>query len=425
MRRHSYSAAERFLLSREFFGMKLGLENITEFLESIGRPQDNYKTIHLAGTNGKGSCASMLASVLREQGYKTGLFTSPHLVSLRERVRVNGRLIPQRSLVSFVDRHRKELTRRKLSFFEVVTAMALVHFSRVGVDIAVIETGLGGRLDATNVLIPELTMTTDISRDHLEILGTTIQKIAYEKAGIVKREVPHLIAILPAAAERVMEDKCRKVGAPLYRLRPADFVASVEKNSLDFHDNGWSLARVRPGLAGPHQLRNAALVLKATAILRARGMRISKRAIRKGMAGVQWAGRFQVIRKRGKPTIIFDVGHNVGGVETFVQTFQARYPGQRVKILTGFVKRKEHQKMFDLLSKIADRYMIVPLATKRSMDLDELCETINWRGVPMRRFGSMSSGWRHLEKTTGPDEVVAVLGSHYLVGEFFEKVGIK
>ena len=164
MRKHTYVSAEKFILSREFFGMKLGLDNITEFLDDIGSPQLQYLTVHIAGTNGKGSTASLLASVLRAAGYKTGLFTSPHLVSLRERIRVNGRMISTRSVAAFIDRHRKELTRRKLSFFELVAAMALDHFQRSGVDIAVIETGLGGRLDATNVLAPILTIITDISR---------------------------------------------------------------------------------------------------------------------------------------------------------------------------------------------------------------------------------------------------------------------
>ncbi|HOZ08795.1 MAG TPA: bifunctional folylpolyglutamate synthase/dihydrofolate synthase, partial [candidate division Zixibacteria bacterium] len=147
----AYRTAERFLLSREFFGMKLGLENITEFLAAIGSPQLSYPTIHVAGTNGKGSTVSMLAAVLRAQGYRTGLYTSPHLVSLRERVRVDGHPIPERSVTAFVARYRRELVRRKLSFFEVLTAMAFEHFARAGVDLAVVETGLGGRLDATNV----------------------------------------------------------------------------------------------------------------------------------------------------------------------------------------------------------------------------------------------------------------------------------
>jgi len=226
MPRHSYASAESFLLSREFFGMKLGLENITAFLKLIDTPQQHYHTVHLAGTNGKGSCAAMLDSILRSHGYKTGLFTSPHLVEFRERIRVNGRMIPRPSLVRFVDQYRSELTRRKLSFFETVAAMALEYFARTSVDVAVIETGLGGRLDATNVLSPLLTMTTDISRDHVEILGSSMAKIAREKAGIIKPGVPHLIAALPKAAENVIARRCHQV-LPADRIWPWISIAMV------------------------------------------------------------------------------------------------------------------------------------------------------------------------------------------------------
>ncbi len=423
MPKHSYVSAERFLLSREFFGMKLGLENITRFLESIGSPQKAYKTIHIAGTNGKGSTAAMLAAILQAQGYKTGLFTSPHLTTLRERMRVNGRLISERSVVGYVDRHRRELTRRKLSFFEVMTAMAFEYFRRAKVDIAVIETGLGGRLDATNVLTPELTIITDISRDHQEILGNTLAKIAYEKAGIIKPGVPNLIGMLPESAERVIRAKCEKVGAPLYRLTPRDYVATAATNRLDFRDNGWSMQGVKPSLLGPHQLKNAALVLKATAVLRQHGTRLSKRAVREGMAATDWPGRFQVVQRRGKPTLVFDVGHNAGGMAAFVETFQARFPGRRAHVLTGFVKRKEHQKMFDSLARIADDYTLVPLSTKRTVDVVQLCREIKWRGVPMRRYGTLKTAWKRLSESCDRDDIITVIGSHYLVGEFFQKFG--
>ncbi|HWR83019.1 MAG TPA: Mur ligase family protein, partial [Candidatus Deferrimicrobium sp.] len=197
MPKHTYRQAERFLLSREFFGMKLGLENITRFLDFIGSPQRAYPTIHIAGTNGKGSVAAMLDAILRAAGYKCGLYTSPHLVDMRERIRVNGRKIPAPSVAAFVDRHRPELTKRKLSFFEVMTALALEHFEKTRVDVAVIETGLGGRLDATNVLAPLLTIVTDISHDHMDILGASLTKIAREKAGIIKPSTPHLVGLLP------------------------------------------------------------------------------------------------------------------------------------------------------------------------------------------------------------------------------------
>ncbi len=425
MPRHTYEAAERYILSREFFGMKLGLENISEFLREIGNPQNEYKTIHIAGTNGKGSTAAMLEAIYRAQGYKTGLFTSPHLVSLRERVKVSGRKIPTQSVATFIDRYRKVLSERKLSFFELITAMALEHFARVGVEVAIIETGLGGRLDASNVLMPELTITTDVSRDHMEILGNTLPKIAREKAGIIKRSVPHLIGFLPESAEKVIHDRCLKLKAPFHKLRFTDYKPYPEKMVLDFKYNGLALQGVRPALIGPQQLKNSALVLKAVSILRERGLYVSRRAILDGLKQTNWPGRFQVVEYRNKPTHVFDVCHNASGVEAFVDTFMFRFPGQKAKIITGFVKRKEHQKMFDSLSRIAGSYALVPLSTARSTDTRELIRTINWRGVSYKKYGSLDSAYSKTMKASSSEEVVAIIGSHYLVGEFFGKYKVK
>jgi len=425
MPRHTYAAAERFILSREFFGMKLGLENITAFLRSIGCPQENYKTIHIAGTNGKGSTAAMLEAIYRAQGYRTGLFTSPHLVSLRERVCVNGRKIPERSVTAFVDRYRKQLTERKLSFFEVITAMGLEHFARAGVEIAVIETGLGGRLDATNVLRPELTITTDISRDHLEILGTTIRKIAREKAGILKKSVPHLVGLLPEAAESVIRHHCRRAGSRFHKLTPRDFVFDTDRFRLDFKYNGLALSGVRPSLIGPQQLKNTALVLKAVSILNERGLRVSKRAILQGISQTDWPGRFQIVEYPDKPIHVFDVCHNAAGVQAFADTFRIRFPGKKARIITGFVKRKEHQKMFNSLSKVAESYALVPLRTGRSTNLDDLIRNIDWKDVPLKRYGSLKTAHRKTLRDSCHGDVIAVIGSHYLVGEFFDKIGVK
>ncbi len=421
MPKHSYVSAERFILSREFFGMKLGLENITAFLNSIGSPQNGYRTIHIAGTNGKGSVAAMMEAILRTAGYKTGLFTSPHLCDLRERIRVCGRKIPRPSVAAFVDRHRSELTRRKLSFFEVVTALALCHFRRTGVEVAVIETGLGGRLDATNVLQPVLTVTTDISRDHMEILGSTLEKIAREKAGIIKQSVPHLIGLLPREAREIVRAQCRHRGAPFFRLKKNEFSIHKTTMQLDFQYNGLSLRQLAPNLYGLHQLRNSALVLKAISILNNDGLPVPDAAVPEGLMRTRWPGRFQVVKKRGRPFLVFDVCHNTAGIAAFVEAFRSRFPGRKTHIITGFVKRKEHQAMFDLLSDVAAEFLVVPLRTRRSADAKELFTGINWRSVPTRRCGSLGIAYRRLLKTCSGDDIITVTGSHFLVGEFFEK----
>lgn len=421
MPNQKYPAAEKFILSREFFGMKLGLDNIREFLELLGNPQYKFKTIHISGTNGKGSTASMLAAVLQEQGYKTGLFTSPHLNTLRERVKVNNRKIPKPSVTAFIRRNIKELSRRKISFFELITAMALDHFSRVKVDIAVIETGLGGRLDATNVLNPILTMTTGISRDHIEILGHSISKIAYEKAGIIKPKVPHLIGEVIPSAKTVFEKRCQKIDSPLICLENKNYSVHDNKRSFDFHDNGFSIKKITPSLIGSHQLKNSALALKALGHLNKSGLKITKQAARRGIEETVWPGRFQLVKYSRKPDHIFDVSHNVDGINAFVESFKNIYHSQKARIITGFVKRKEHIKIFNSLGKIASDFAIVPLNTKRGTDLDEMINQIDFKAIPYRKYGSLSSAYKSLMKTSQPDDIIIIIGSHFLVGEFFEK----
>lgn len=422
---HSWATAERFILSREFFGMKLGLENITGFLADIGFPHNDYLSVHIAGTNGKGSTAVLLESVLRASGYKTGLYTSPHLIDLRERVRVNGRKISGRSVASFVDHHRQQLTSRKLSFFELTTALALDYFRRCRIDIAIIETGLGGRLDATNVLYPQLTITTDISRDHMEILGFSLARIAREKAGIIKESVPHLIGALPPAALDVIREVCRRREAPLHQLQPSEYRINIERSSLNFSYNGLACTNVTPALYGTHQLKNSLLVLKAASLLMEGGLAMSSKSIVHGLTSAHWPGRFQIVRKRGHPTLLFDVGHNASSIAAFVNSFKQKFPGRKAFFLSGFVKRKEHQKIISSLATVADRFALTPLRTRRSTDLDRLINELNWSGCPVEKFGSLAAAYNHLLKYASDDDIIAVVGSHFLVGEFFERYRIK
>ncbi|MFH1688481.1 MAG: folylpolyglutamate synthase/dihydrofolate synthase family protein [bacterium] len=403
--------------------MKLGLQNVSEFLELVGSPQTKYPSIHISGTNGKGSCVTMLASILTAAGYRTGLFTSPHLVSPRERIKVDGRMIHPASVTAFVDRFRPELTRRKISFFELFASMAFWHFERSAVDIAVIETGLGGRLDATNVLQPMLTITTDISRDHVEILGHSLRKIAWEKAGIIKPGIPHLIGMLPDVASREMARVSRSRGSDLWCLHQREIIMNPAGAGFDFADANLSLSPVKPPLDGRHQVLNTALVIKAVGLLRRKGLKISKRAVSEGLRLTDWPGRFQIRRRRGQPTVVLDVAHNERGMEALVRTFQQHFPNRKAHVLTGFVKRKPHQQMFNHLASIATSYALVPLATHRSVDLHEMIADTDFSGVPWRRFGSLRTGYPKLASQATSDDIILVVGSHYLVGEFIKRFG--
>jgi dihydrofolate synthase/folylpolyglutamate synthase len=290
------------------------------------------------------------------------------------------------------------------------------------VDIAVIETGLGGRLDATNVLTPLLTITTDIDRDHVEILGDSLEAIAAEKAGIIKPRVPHLVGLLPPEAGRVIRSVCRRRQSPMTRLYRKDFAARAD-NGFDFKAAEMPLDGLKPALPGAHQIRNAALALKALAVLRRSGVKVSRSAARKGLTRVEWPGRFQVLRRESGPTLVLDVCHNLGGVRAFVDAFAAQFNGRRGHLIVGFVKRKPHQAMFDALAEVAADYSVVPLATRRSTDLDELQERLNWQGVPWRRFGSLRAAYNKLLKSCDQDDIIGVVGSHFLVGEFLKMNG--
>ncbi|MEE8404669.1 MAG: folylpolyglutamate synthase/dihydrofolate synthase family protein [candidate division Zixibacteria bacterium] len=425
MSKISYKSAERFLLSREFFGMKLGLENITEFLQSIKNPQNEYLTIHISGTNGKGSTAAMLAAVLQAQGYKTGLFTSPHLVDFKERIKVNGHKILRKSLVSFVGRHKMELVKRKLSFFETVTALALDYFKKCKVEIAVIETGLGGRLDATNVLNPALTITTEIALDHIDILGKTIPKISREKAGIIKPGRPHLIGELHKDAVEVMINRCALLNAPIYKLQRKDYCLSKDSRSLSFNDGKLHISNISPSLEGVHQSRNAALVIKAVSVLRQNKIYLTKKAIREGLASTVWPARFQVMTHKNRLTVILDVAHNSSGVRAFVDSFKLRFAAKKTRVIAGFVKDKKHEEILKALFEVSSEFAFVPLKSKRSADIDKLIAETDFKDIPVSKFGSVGPAFRNLRKDAAPDDIITIIGSHYLIGEFVKLFGEK
>ncbi len=287
-------------------------------------------------------------------------------------------------------------------------------------EIAIIEVGLGGRLDATNVLTPLLTVCTDISFDHVDILGDTLTKIATEKAGIIKPGVPHLIGLLPGDAERVMRQTCKARQAPLHRLSRRQFKTYPEQFALDFSSGNLSVKRLSPALIGRHQLVNTALALKTLSLCKSLGLRVPDRAVCTGLKSTDWPGRFQIINVKQGPTLLLDVCHNQGGARAFTESFRLKYPGRKVPLIVGVVKKKQHQEMFDALAPIAASYTLVRMKTKRSVEPSEVIATTHWHGVPVTGAASLGAAYRKLLKSLGPDDILPVIGSHYLVGEFLE-----
>ena len=284
--------------------------------------------------------------------------------------------------------------------------------------------GLGGRLDATNVLQPVVTVITDISLDHTEILGPTLSDIAREKAGIIKPGIPTVVGPLPVEARRVTAAVCGDLGAPLVSLTRKNFRVDQNGRGLDFVSDELHLSKLVPSLKGRHQMRNAAVVLKTAEVIRRQGVSLPLRAVKTGIEHTEWAGRFQIVRKNGlSPTLVLDVCHNPGGAAAFVDTFRRVFPGKRAHVLLGFAKRKAHQEMIDQFAKMAAEFWLTPLPTGRGVDPRELETTMNWRGTPVLRCARFDTAYRRLLKQTGPDDIIAVVGSHYLVGEYLSKYG--
>jgi len=263
---------------------------------------------------------------------------------------------------------------------------------------------------------------TDISIDHAEILGSTLDLIAREKAGIIKRDVPTVIGLLPDEAAAAIRETCRERKSPLVRLAASHFRPHRENGSMDFTCNGLTLKKVHLSLAGQHQFRNGALVLRAVQQLGRDGLKLTHESIRRGLASTCWPGRFQVLPADGeRPETVLDVGHNPGGAAAFADTFRRQYPGRKTALLVGFVKRKAHQEIVDQLATIASGFWLVPLASKRSMDPRELEQEIDWHGVPVRRFARFDTAYRRLLKESDLGDIISIVGSHYLVGYYLER----
>jgi dihydrofolate synthase/folylpolyglutamate synthase len=381
-----FEEALDWLNDAQFTGIKLGLENTTRLLEAVGNPQERLRFIHVAGTNGKGSVCAMLDSCLRAAGHKTGLYTSPHLVDFRERIRVDGAMIPASETAAGLTRLR-EATRNwehKPTFFELATVLALDHFARSGCEVVVLETGMGGRLDSTNAVTPLVSVITPIAMDHMNWLGDTLSKIAAEKAGIIKQCVPVVSAPQQAAAAKVLQSKARETGSALRIVnKPAD---------------------VAMALAGTHQLWNAAVAIAA---LEVSGLNCPPAAIQKGLFSVKWPARFQRVGER----FVIDGAHNEHSAEALVSTWIEVFGNQKASIVFGALRDKEYANMLRLLQKIGHQFFFVPVQSERSEDPAHFKKSTN---LPASEFHDLPSAIKAASETSFP---ILITGSLFLAGE--------
>lgn len=398
---------------------KPGLETARSLDGLFGNPSRRLRCVHIAGTNGKGSTAHTIAAIMQSAGLRTGLYTSPHLVDFRERIRVDGRMIPQSAVTDFVERYRAMDVSLAPSFFELTTIMAFEWFVRQQVDVAVIETGLGGRLDTTNIIDPILTLVTNISYDHTAQLGNTLEQIAAEKAGIFKPGVPAVVSEAEDTVREVMERRAREVGAPIRFVSDESPIVSVdaERDGLRYHTNRWGT--IRGELTGDCQPRNTAVVLVAMETLRHQFPQIDKEAIRRGFAevcsltGLQ--GRWMVCGHR--PLVVCDTGHNVGGWQWLARQISSM-PGRRHLVL-GFVNDKDITAILDLVATIPDAELYFTQASiPRAMPADKLMELAAEHGLNGRWYADVTDAYQKALADAGEGDSVYVGGSTFVVADF-------
>ena len=409
-----------WLYSLEARGEIYKLERMEAALGLIGNPHRAIRAVHIAGTKGKGSVAAMLDGCLRAAGYRTGLYTKPHLVNLAERTRINGAEIPAGLMLDYIERLRAIFDSAGLAptFFEFTVAMMFAYFADAGVDIAIIETGLGGRLDSTNVVMPILSVITPIGFDHMEYLGYTIAAIAGEKGGIIKNEVPVVIGARDPEARLTLTTIAANRGSAV-RLIDRDFSyrSHTPAHRFDYHGLGLELRDLEISLAGPFQHENGAIALAALEALRSQGLSIEEDAIRRGLKNIYWPGRFDVVSKR--PTVILDCAHNEMSIAALLETMSVELgPDVKPRLIFGCQSAKDWAKMAAMLSpRIRD--VTLTRATPKAPLEPELLIPHFAPHVPARVERDPLRAVARVVSEMGPDDVALVTGSVYLIGEVY------
>jgi len=405
----NYSEAIEFLYDLRLFGAKFGLENTFKLAALADNPQEKLRFIHVAGTNGKGSTCAMLEGIYRAAGLRVGLFTSPHLVSFRERIQINRQLISENEVVRLVEELQPLFEQfpagHHPTFFEVVMVMALKFFAEQKCDLVIWETGLGGRLDATNIVTPLASVITNIALDHQQWLGDTLEKIAAEKAGIIKPKIPVVTAADEPEALAVIEKIAREKNALLTRIRNSEF--GIRNSELP--------------LFGEHQKQNAALALTVVEILQ-KQIPVSEQQINEGLAQVNWPGRLQLVQKSDGAKILLDGAHNVAGAKVLREAIRKDFSSEKPALVLGIFQDKDWRHICETLAPLAEKILAVPVASERSANPVELADACRAANSTAAIFVCSSLG-EALQKASAENFVV-VTGSLYLVGEALEILGI-
>ena len=403
---------------------KANLDNTIALDKYFDSPHKNFKSIHIAGTNGKGSVSHMLASILQEAGYKVGLYTSPHLKDFRERIRINGEMIPKDEVVGFVANHSEIFSNIKSSFFEMTVAMAFDYFNRNKIDIAVVEVGMGGRLDSTNIINPELSVITNIGLDHVAFLGDTIEKIAQEKAGIIKENIPVVIGESQDDAEKVFKDTANSKNTGIIfadKKYKIDYTFFTPDNYQVFniYNNSDKLIyeNLKLDLLGWYQKKNIITVIAAINILIEKGLNINDinifQGILKTKENTNLLGRWQILQYN--PTIVCDTGHNTDGIKTLMEQIEGT-PYENLHIILGFVNDKNVDEILKLLPQKA-KYYFTKASIPRALDQEILAEKAKKNYLKGNVYKNVLEAKKNAKKNAGPNDLIFIGGSTFIVAD--------
>lgn len=418
----NYQHTLDYLFRLQRMSTKLGLDNIRTLLEAVNNPHTRWPAIHIAGTNGKGSTAAIIESILLQRGYKVGLYTSPHLVDFRERIRVNREQISMSEVISFAEQLRPIIDEIQPSFFEVATAMAFACFADRQVDVAIVETGMGGRLDSTNVVQPLITLITSVDFDHQNYLGATLREIAREKSGIIKEGIPCITANEHPEVVAVLAEQCEKKGSSFEKCYDNSAYQilrmEIDKTIFDLQIHDQQLSELTLNLPGQFQVDNALLAVSALYRL-SEHFPVGEKEIRDGLTTVAWKGRIHKVSQN--PDVIIDVSHNPQGIEKTLSFLHRFYSRDCIHAITFLQEDKDYQTIARLLASGCESSIIVDLQLGKPLSAKLFCEAIRSYDGKAEICGTFNEAYQLIRESSPGENLWLIIGSHYLAGEAYKK----
>ena len=412
----TYQKSISYLYGLQKFGIKFGLTNISNLLASIKNPQRNAPCIHIAGTNGKGSTAAFLASILSKAGYKVGLYTSPHLTSFTERIKINNHEISKKDVIRLTTLLSNKAEKiDSITYFEFVTAMALLYFSEQKVDLCILEVGMGGRLDATNVVSPLVSVITNISKEHEYYLGHSLLKIAHEKAGIIKKKSVLITGATQTKVLTLFKKRCKTLQTRFYRLGKDFSLKTIKQNYLSYRGMKYKLNGIKIALLGDHQQNNAALALAAIDILRGKGYHIGDKALYQGLRNVYWPGRLEIVKNF--PLVILDGAHNPVAMKNLKKALLKYFNFKKLILLLGIMEDKNIKAMMKEIVPCAHKVILCKPNMDRAASTHTLARDIQDWKVKYHQIKDVRQATIYALTIAHPNDLICVTGSLFTVGE--------